>query len=139
MPIYEFQCECGLCFDAWATRANREKPQPCPNCGAQCALTVPSTVGGHFNHEVEGPGPQNTGIQDLDAHIDRVIGQHSKQGWQVADKRHADKVQLLKDTGADGNDLSRNPDGSYRVMKPEEVVKHKLAKQERAIKPEDSR
>ena len=125
MPLYEFQCECGVQFDARAQIANRRKPQPCPDCGSPAPPIPPSTVSGQFKKEVTGAGPQNTGIHDLDTHIDRVIGQSSAQGWDVAEGRKREKEAVMASTGAAGDDLSKNPDGSYRVMSPAEKAAHK--------------
>ncbi len=127
MPTYEYRCECGLQFDARAPRANRKKAKPCPSCEQPANSVPPSTVSGHFTHEVSGPGPQNLGIQGIDAHIDRVIGQSSKQGWDVAEGRKRQKQEVMADTGASGRDLSKNPDGSYSVLKPAERAVHERA------------
>jgi len=125
MPTHEFLCECGLKFDAHVKLGDHTKPRECPSCGKKAAAMVPSQVQGHFKKDVTGPVPQNTGIHDLDAHIDRVIGQSAKQGWDVAENRLREKQEVLGGTpGASGQDLSRNPDGSYRVMKPEERGVH---------------
>lgn len=125
MPTYEYLCTCGLKFDGRASLADREKPKKCPACGEQAPLAVPSQVQGHFTHQVTGPVPQNTGIHDLDTHIDRVIGQSARQGYEVIHQRVQDKKEVLaSNPGASGHDLSRNPDGSYRVLKPEERGVH---------------
>lgn len=126
MPMYEFQCACGLQFEARAPLADRRKPKPCPDCGASAPPIPPSTVAGHFNKPVDGPGPQNTGIAGLDAHIDRTIGQSSKQGWDVAEGRKRMKEQLIA-KGVAPELIRKNPDGSYDAMKPEEKAVHKRA------------
>ena len=84
----------------------------------------PSTVSGHFNKAVSGPQPQNTGIQGLDAHIDRTIGQSSAQGWDAAEQRRRDKLQVMSDYGVTGRDLTKNPDGSYGVLGRKERAIH---------------
>lgn len=125
MPTHEFRCACGLQFDAYVKLGDHTKPRVCPACGEQAAPLVPSQVQGHFNKTVSGPVPQNTGIHDLDTHIDRVIGQSAKQGWDVAEARVRDKHGVLADNpGATGHDLSRNPDGTYRVLSAEERAAH---------------
>jgi len=73
---------------------------------------------------VTSSGPQNTGIAGLDAHIDRTIGQSAKQGWDVAEERRRKKQAVLDASGANGHDLSKMPDGDYRVMSPEERGVH---------------
>lgn len=126
MPTYEFLCQaCGLLFDASAPIAKRNEPKLCVSCGQPAPPVPPSTVQGHFRKEVAGPGPQNTGIHDLDTHIDRVIGQHAQQGWEVVRGRQQLKREVLESNPqATGHDLSKNPDGSYRVMKPQERGVH---------------
>ena len=126
VPTYEYLCKtCGLKFDGHAKLVDRDKSKKCPSCNTEAPPVVPSQVQGHFNHDVTGPGPQNTGIQGLDAHIDRVIGQSAKQGREVIDQRVREKKEMLANNpGITGHDLSRNPDGSYRVMTPEERGVH---------------
>lgn len=86
---------------------------------------MPGTVNGFFKKEVTGPVPQNTGIHDLDTHIDRVVGQHAQQGWRAVEKRVGDKRKLIEaNPGASGHDLSRNTDGTYRIMAPDERAIH---------------
>lgn len=121
MPVYDFQCECGLRFEQSVPFASREKPFPCRSCGGQAQRLMPSTVSGVFVKDVTGPGPQNTGLSAYDAHVDRVIGKSAAQGWAVQEKRVADKREVLRDNpGATGHDLSQNPDGSWKVLTPEE-------------------
>lgn len=129
MPLYIFQCRsCGVQFDAVSSLAKRGEGKTCPACGTVAVLVPPPTVQGHFKKEVTGPVPQNTGIHDLDTHIDRVIGQSAAQGREVIRDRHRTKQQILDDNpGLTGADLSRNPDGSYRVLRPEERAAHRRA------------
>jgi hypothetical protein len=107
---------------------DNQKPKPCPSCKAQAPRMMPTDLNGTFNLQVDGPGPQNTGVAQLDAHIDRVIGQSANQGWSMIDKRVRDKKEVLAHhPEATGYDLSRNVDGSYRVLKPEERRIHDRA------------
>lgn len=125
MAVYEWQChECGVRFEAFTDRKNREADRPCPNCKADAQPVLPTGVTSTFKKEVTGPGPQNTGIHDLDTKIDQVIGRHAEQSREVIRHRVDDKKQLVRATGADGHDLSRNPDGTYRVMTAEERAIH---------------
>lgn len=126
MPTYEWQCNCGLRFDGYAKMADRTKPKACPSCGEKAPLAPPSKVAGHFTKTVSGPVPQNTGIQGLDAHIDRTIGQSAAQGRAVIEERNRVKRQVLDaNPGKKVADLSRNPDGSYRVLGEKEAAIHK--------------
>lgn len=127
MPVFEFQCDCGVKFEASAPMSKAKDPKPCPDCSKLAARVMPEDLNGVFNQTVNGPGPQNTGLSSLDAHIDRVIGDSARQGWETVDKRIAAKRKVLRETGAKSETLSRNPDGSYRVRKPEEQAVHERA------------
>ncbi|OHD25547.1 MAG: hypothetical protein A2Y38_13055 [Spirochaetes bacterium GWB1_59_5] len=121
MPVFEWQCQdCGLRFEAFVSREKREEPHVCPQCDALATPAVPSDISGVFNHDVSGPGPQNTGIQSLDADYDRVIGQHAKQSWTVIEQRVQEKRRVMATQGVPGEQLSRNLDGSYSPLAPEE-------------------
>jgi len=125
MPTYSFQCHsCGLQFDASIPLVKRNDPRKC-ECGVVAERLPPTTVSGHFKKDVTGPVPQNTGIAGLDSHIDRVIGQSAAQGREVIHERVQDKQQVLDDNpGSTGHDLSKNADGSYRVLGSDERAAH---------------
>lgn len=128
MPTYKWQCKCGLRFEGIASMRDHQKPKKCPDCGADAQRMLPDDVSGVFNQDVTGPVPQNTGISQLDAHIDRVIGKSADQGRKVHEKRTKVKEQILaSNPGTTPEDLSRNPDGSYRVLTPEERAVHDRA------------
>lgn len=60
---------------------------------------------------------ENIGVSSVDHNIDRVAGTHSRKQWEGIEDRHAHKRQILRDNpDASGHDLSRLPDGDYRVM-----------------------
>jgi hypothetical protein len=120
MPSYSFQCECGVQFNAAVSIKKATEPYPCPECKKLAPREVPKDVSGIFNQPVTGPGPQNSGIASLDAHIDRVIGTSAQQSMVHVEARRREKLKVLAETGASPDALSRNPDGSYRVMTPEE-------------------
>lgn len=124
MPSYRYQCDCGVQFEKSVPLSKRQELQSCPECNTPSKQIVPASVDGFFNKEVTGPVPQNTGISQLDVHIDRVIGTHARQGWETHNQRVSEKSKIQ----VGGQPLSKNPDGSYRVMKPEEQ-----AVQERAL------
>ena len=125
MPRYDYQCVCGLMFESYASMANSMENQDCPDCGTSAERVVPEKVEGSFVQDVSGPVPQNTGVSQIDAVADRAIGKAAQQGWEVADRRVQDKRQVLSGTpNATGHDLSRNPDGTYRVMSSEEKGVH---------------
>jgi putative FmdB family regulatory protein len=126
--MYTFQCACGVRFEAHAAMKDHQQPKPCPDCGKAAPRVLPTEVNGVFNQQVTGPVPQNTGISALDVHIDRVIGQSSKQGWDYHERRARYKKSVLQNhPGKTPEDLSRNPDGSYRVLQPAERAVHERA------------
>lgn len=127
MPAYKYECPCGLRWSSLSTI--KDKAKPCPDCESLCQPQPPATVGSVFNQKVTGAGPQNTGVHSLDTNIDRVIGQHAEQGWKVIEARTNTKKDLLKqNANLERSDLSRNLDGSYRVMAPDERAAHERVK-----------
>jgi putative FmdB family regulatory protein len=128
MPTYIYQCKCGVRFEAVASMKDHQKPKECPSCKAQAPRVIPDEVAGVFNKDVTGPVPQNTGLASLDAHIDRVIGVSAKRGWDEHEKRLRLKKRVLDgNPGASPEALSRNPDGSYRPLSPDERGVHERA------------
>lgn len=121
MPIYEFQCLCGLRFEKSARMEAHSDPKPCPSCGAQADRVLPDSIGYAFCQPVSGPTPQNTGLDAVDANLDRVIGQAASQGWETQERRVSDKRAFLQaNPWATGYDLSQNPDGSWSALKPQQ-------------------
>jgi len=89
---------------------------------------IPEDVTGSFHQDVSGPVPQNTGVSQYDLEADRAIGASAQQGWEVADQRLQEKRTILgHHPEASGYDLSRNPDGTYRVLTAEERAVHDRA------------
>lgn len=120
MALYTYQCgSCGLRFEKRVGMAERAT-QTC-QCGQTAQQAVPDDVGFTFNQPTSGIAPQNTGLSSVDASFDRVIAQDAAQRWETINKRDAVKRDVLRrNSGATSSDLSRNPDGTYRVMKPQE-------------------
>lgn len=121
MPLYRYQCECGLNFSARGSIQDSNSPIKCEACGAMAPRDVPSNVSVAYAGSTSGSGPQNTGLSSLDGNYDRVIGTDAKQKWGTVRERQNDKRRFLaSNPGATGHDLSKLPDGTYRVMAPEE-------------------
>lgn len=121
MPSYSYLCSCGVLFEAHVQVSKHKDPQKCPACGEKAPRQMPETLTGHFNKDVSGPVPQNTGIQDLDNHIDRVIGKSAAQGMAVIEKRQAEKRAFIREQGLEnGKRVARCPDGSLDVNSPDE-------------------
>lgn len=120
MPLYVYQCmACGLKFEKRVGMAERAS-QKC-QCGQTAKQAMPDDVGFTFNQPTSGIAPQNTGVASVDTSYDRVIAQDAAQKWEIHNKRDALKREVLRQNpNATKHDLSRTPDGDYRVMKPEE-------------------
>lgn len=128
MPTFDYQCQCGYRFEKFVSAKRVEEPQACPDCGESVDRELPSSVSGHFHLETQGVGPQNTGVQGVDMDYDRIIGQSAEKGWKVQATRKKAKMDVLKDNPqAVGTDLSRTPDGDYRVLSPAERAIHQRA------------
>ena len=131
MPIYEYQCEhCGFEFEHLHRRVTDSREMECEECG-EMAKRIPSATNFSFAHKpVGGPRPQNTGVHSIDYSFDQVIGRDAEEKHRLVEARQAYKRKVIKDNpGSTGHDLSRTPDGDYRVMKPQE---RQLSEQGRA-------
>jgi len=130
MPTYEYQCQnCGLRFEATGSMKAHMEPVKCRSCGEDAPRHLPQGVGGVFNQETDGlPQPQNTGVSSIDVVADRAIGASAKKGWAAVRERVARKRGILRDNPeVDPEDLSRLPDGDYRVLSKEERGVHDRA------------
>ena len=108
--------------------ADHAKPKTCPECGQEAPRLLPKELNGVFKLDLNGVGPQNTGVSEVDLNIDRIVGEDAKKGWKAIEARNAIKGEVLaSNPGATPYDLSKNPDGSYRVMAPEEKKVHARA------------
>lgn len=118
MPTYRFQCEkCGLNFTA--QRAVDTKTTKC-DCGEMAPRVLPHGVnvtvsGGNVDTRTE-----SVGISAIDYGFDRAVGESAKKNWNGYRGRYRDKLDIIQTNKVTGWDLSRNPDGTYRVMTPEE-------------------
>ncbi len=118
MPTYRFQCEnCGLSF---TSRGPVDMAtSPCSECGTVVHRALPKTI--HTSVSSGGSDlTRDTGLSGVDYNFDRAVGESSQKNWQGIAQRQRDKIDLVQSQGVTGWDLSRNPDGTYRVMTPEE-------------------
>jgi hypothetical protein len=69
-----------------------------------------------------------TGLSGIDYDFDRAVGESARRNWQGISERQRDKIEVIQTHGVTGWDLSRNPDGTYRVMTPEERRKSETAR-----------
>lgn len=127
MPTYRFQClSCGLSFTA---RGAPTLTDAKCECGVVAKRTLPQGV----NVTVSSGGADlrttTVGLSGVDYNIDRAIGEASQRNWQVIADRQRDKLEVVRANNATGWDLSRNPDGTYRTMKPEERAASERSRQ----------
>ena len=123
MPIYEYECPgCALRFERLRKMSESDAAMECPECRTP-ATKVPSVVNHAFvfpASQLRGSAPPNTGTS-FDHNADRVIGLDAEKKWRVIGERQAVKRKVIADNpGSTGHDLSRTPDGEYKVMKPTE-------------------
>lgn len=108
--------------------SDHQKPKKCPSCGKDAHRLLPAGIKGVFALTTSGIGPQNTGVSEYDMNVDRVIGNDAKKAWTAIEDRNGQKQEALRDNpGATPYDLSLNPDGTYRMMKPKEKQIHARA------------
>jgi putative FmdB family regulatory protein len=124
MPVYEYQCyECGLLFEKNVPRRDRKKEVPCPSCKSGVSQIPPSSLSYSFGMTPTGAEPQNTGVSRFDHSVDRIIGADSARRWETVHHREAHKRSVLAaNPGAEKWELSRTPDGDYRVMAERETA-----------------
>ena len=123
MPMYEYLCEsCGLKFDKLRKMSESDAPQACLECGTQARKLV-SATNHAFSHpasQTRGLAPPNTGTSD-DYNFDKAIGRDAALRWEGISQRMDRKRDVInQNPGSTGYDLSRNSDGSYRVMSAQE-------------------
>ena len=120
MPIYNFQCECGLQFEQSRSFAKRDNPVKCKACGEKVERSMPTEVAGVFRQQTTSMNPQNTGVSSFDHHVDRVVGKSADEGRAFQDHRASVKRAVLRSNpGATRQDLTELPDGTWDVMAPE--------------------
>lgn len=127
MPTYRFQCtSCGLNFTA---RAAPTAPSMKCQCGSLAGKDLPSGSS-HVAMSTAGDttGPTTTGFSGVDYNEDRAIGEYSAKKWKVIETRRKAKEDIIREAGVTGFDLSRTPDGDYRVMDPRERVSSERAR-----------
>lgn len=88
---------------------------PCTECGEEAKKLI-SAANHTFAHQPTGPVPQNTGVSQIDHSFDRTIGRDAEAKWKIIEDRQKYKRRVIDQEGASGHDLSRTPDGDYRVM-----------------------
>lgn len=117
MPLYDFQCSCGLSFQKKRQASQAKDPAPCPYCKTPASRVVPDSVGVVMGYEATTIQPQNTGVLSFDADIDRVIGSSAKLGWQAQSTREGEKDEVLRvNPDAEREDITANLDKSWGVL-----------------------
>lgn len=126
MPTYLFQCaHCGLQTNL---RVALGDTQAKCSCGAMADRCMPNGVRVGVTSSSEGAS-QVTGFSGVDHNADRAIGEYSQAKWGEIRKRYNQKQDIIQRTGAEGKDLSKTHDGSYRVMTKEEREKSERSRE----------
>ena len=73
-----------------------------------------------FSTQGQTGGPTTTGFAGVDHEADRALGAYSSRKWEEIRHRTREKEDLIRVTGVTGHDLTRNHDGTYGIMRPEE-------------------
>jgi putative FmdB family regulatory protein len=120
MPTYRFQCEsCGLNFTA-------SRPADTVETKCSCGVIAPRVLPKNVNVAVSGgdvdTSKNATGLSGIDYNWDRAVGENSRKNWKVIAERQREKIDVIQANNVTGWDLSKNPDGTYRVMAPQERV-----------------
>ena len=128
MPLYEFQCECGLQFEKLFKRVTDVKTLPCPTCGkeAKKMMSASNFAFAHSQSQLNGINPPNTGTSD-DWNFDKAIGRDAERKWKDVEKRDAVKTDHIRQEHKAGRVISRNhlipkEEGGYRTMSENERV-----------------
>lgn len=133
MPVFSYQCECGLQFERPGKASQAQVPHECSGCGGMAKRLPPESLGYTFSHEHtnEGVAPQNTGVSALDYDADRIVGEDARRRWDGYEKKEERRRELLRQyPGATKEDLAVLPNGDYRVMDP---VQKKTTRNARAF------
>jgi hypothetical protein len=123
MPLFDYQCGCGLCFERRGKVTKAMAPRECPSCREMARRVPPSGIAFTFSpeHTHNGPVPQNTGISSVDYDADRIVGKDARKRYAVYEKRDQRRREVLaQHPGRSKKDLSVLPDGDVRVMSSEE-------------------
>lgn len=101
---------------------------------------MPEEVAGVMNQRATSLAPQNTGVSSFDAHVDRVIGSSSQEGWEYQEKRDAIKRSVLQaNPGARREDLSAVGEGDWEIMPKPLTEKVKRARTINALAMQSGR
>ena len=118
MPIYRFLCQhCGLSFTE--NRPPNTRYTDC-KCGKEANIDLPKNINAVVRGDVKTGAPTNTGLSGIDYSVDRVIGEDAAKKWKLISHRQSDKRDIIRVNKVTGFDLSRNPDNTYHIMRPEE-------------------
>ena len=89
-------------------------------CGNPAKRTLPQGVNVAVSSGSADLRTDTVGISGVDYNFDRAVGEVSRKNWRGIAQRQKDKLDVVQANGVTGWDLSKNLDGTYRVMNPEE-------------------
>ena len=89
-------------------------------CGKQAPRVLPQGVNVAVSAGGADLSKETVGLAGVDYNFDRAVGESSQKTWGKIRERQRDKLDIVQANGVTGWDLSKNPDGTYRVMTPNE-------------------
>jgi putative FmdB family regulatory protein len=125
VPLYEFQCECGLQFEKLFKRITDVKTLPCPTCGndAKKMMSASNFSFTHPPNQLNGMAPPSTGTSD-DWNFDKAIGRDAEKKWADVEKRDSAKSAHIRQEHKAGKVISRNhliaKEDGYRTITEKE-------------------
>lgn len=127
MPIFTYQCPCGLRFGSMQPAKDPREAMACKRCGKDAARQI-SASDFKIGHEPDGPRPQNTGASSVDHDLDVIIGRSAERNLRVYQDRQDYKRRVITANETTGDHLSRLDNGEYFVMTEQQRVAAKKAR-----------
>jgi hypothetical protein len=114
MPILKYLCStCGLKF---SKRTSADTQTSTCSCGAIAQVETQGLSLGFTGSVSNSMKAQTTGLESFDLNFDRVVGEDSREKWEVIYQRRRDKWDLMAQHNAQGKDLIRMEDQTYKVI-----------------------
>ncbi len=114
MPILKFLCSaCGLKF---SKRTSSNADTFSCVCGHSAKALGQGVSLGFAGNVTQSMKAQTTGIESFDLNFDRVVGEDAQSKWEVIYQRRRDKWDLMAQHNAQGKDLIRMEDQTYKVI-----------------------
>lgn len=117
MPVYEFQCKCGLCFELRLPASKAMDPSFCPECSSLAKRKVGKPTSTYSVQNTDGTiRPQSTGFSGFDTDYDRVIGTDSKMKWIAIEDRNKIKREIMRKENVSKEYIAYDENHEYVVI-----------------------